>query len=868
LKTRALFLVLISILTAVLMVSGCGQSKSGEDSQQRFIQTISAFSADQAPPEKLKIRYPLDETLFPPDIVAPTFRWEDYLLETDVWLVSFRFQDGGEPMRFLADKKEWTPSEEDWATIKKRSLETPVKVSILGVQRSAPKTLLSGAQVSISTSKDEVGAPIFFRDVNLPFATAVTDPSKIRWRLGSISSREMPRLLLDGIPTCANCHSFSRDGKVYGMEVDAADDKGAYLISPVQKEISICPDNVMSWSEFRKEDKKKTFGLLAQISPDGQNVICMVKDRSVSIPKPEIEFSQLFFPIQGILANYNIATKTFKEVPGASDPAYVQANVTWSPDGKEIAFARHEVYHLSTVNDDVDQLVLSPEQAKEFLVGQKPFKFDLYRLPYNEGNGGTPVPIEGASNNGVSNYFAKYSPDGKWIVFCRAKNYMLLQPDSELYIIPAAGGEARRLRGNTGRMNSWHSWSPNSKWLVFSSKVNGPYTQLHLTHIDEQGNSTPPVVLSHFTEPGRAANIPEFLNAPADAIEKIKQDYITDGSFVGAGDICMNAGEPEKAVSLYRKALTLNPNNEHALNNLAYLLTEKGEVQEALQHIEKALTISKGTRELYSNYANTLEKLGRLPEATEQYRKALELEPQNGLARLNLGLVLMKQKQDAEGEECFRKVLEVDPDNAAAHYNLGQLYYYVRKQEDKALEEFNQTLRLKPDHADALYGLGHIASVRGQGDEAVRFLTKAVESQPNHLQSLIELGGLLCMKNDYAKGESYLARAVSLSPKNPLIRYRLALAQFRLGKAEQGQQMLTSAAELDPKYRDVPEAPFLLSLYYAEQKNFQQAEILIQQALSLARSNGGKASLIQQMEKNLASYRQGQVPQNGPVGQN
>ena len=42
--------------------------------------------------------------------------------------------------------------------------------------------------------------------------------------------------------------------------------------------------------------------------------------------------------------------------------------------------------------------------------------------------------------------FAKFSPDGKWIVFCRARSFMLLQPDSELYIIPAAGGEARRKR--------------------------------------------------------------------------------------------------------------------------------------------------------------------------------------------------------------------------------------------------------------------------------------------------------------------------------------------------------------------------------------------------------------------------------------
>src|SRR5208283_2496076 len=117
-------------------------------------------------------------------------------------------------------------------------------------------------------------------------------------------------------------------------------------------------------------------------------------------------------------------------------------------------------------------------------------------IPFNLGKGGKAEPLAGAFNNGQSNFFPKYSPDGKWIVFCKAKSFMLLQPDSQLYILPAGGGEARRLRANLPLLNSWHSWSPNGKWLVFSSKVNGPYTQLFLTHIDSRGESTPPVVLN------------------------------------------------------------------------------------------------------------------------------------------------------------------------------------------------------------------------------------------------------------------------------------------------------------------------------------------------------------------------------------
>jgi Tol biopolymer transport system component len=103
---------------------------------------------------------------------------------------------------------------------------------------------------------------------------------------------------------------------------------------------------------------------------------------------------------------------------------------------------------------------------------------------------------------------------------------MLLQPDSELFIIPAGGGTARRLRCNTRRMNSWHSWSPNGKWLVFSSKAWSDYTQLCLTHIDENGDSSPPVLLAHLTAPDRAANIPEFVNTSPTAIVQIREQFV------------------------------------------------------------------------------------------------------------------------------------------------------------------------------------------------------------------------------------------------------------------------------------------------------------------------------------------------------
>jgi hypothetical protein len=195
------------------------------------------------------------------------------------------------------------------------------------------------------------------------------------------------------------------------------------------------------------------------MSPNDEFVLSTVKDVSLFVPSPHLAFSQLFFPIKGILCVYDRNAGTFAALPGADDPQFVQSNPSWSPDGKYIVFAKARAYKLKNISGPRKAL-LTPEECKEFLEEGRQFLFDLYRIPFNDGKGGRPEPIEGAFNNGMSNYFAKYLPDGKWIVFCKAETYMLLQPDSELCIIPAEGGKARRLRANTNRMNSWHSFGP------------------------------------------------------------------------------------------------------------------------------------------------------------------------------------------------------------------------------------------------------------------------------------------------------------------------------------------------------------------------------------------------------------------------
>ena len=529
----------------------------------------------------------------------------------------------------------------------------------------------------------------------LPFSEAVKDPSRIRWRFGAIAGEQQPPTVLENLPVCGNCHSFSSDGKTLGMDVDYANDKGAYAVTAVAREMRLPTSDIITWSDYKRDEKDPTFGLLSQVSPDGRFVVSTVKDRSVFVAKPDLTFSQLFFPIQGILAVYSKGTKSFQALPGADNPALVQSNPSWSPDGKYIVFARSNVYHLKNLRNKA-QVLLSPEECSEFLTNRTQFKYDLYRIPFNNGKGGVAQPLKGASDNGMSNFFVKYSPDGRWIVFCKANSFMLLQPDSRLYIMPADGGEPRLMRCNTGRMNSWHTWSSNNRWLVFSSKQNTPYTQLFITHVDHNGTDAPPVLLENLTAPDRAANIPEFVYAGPHAIEKINERFIDDISLWRAGKAFEEAGDTDNAFAKFTKALELNPNNVKAHISVGNILENRGNTDSALAH----------------------------------YSRAVQRDSSYAIARINVGNIFFKKGNMAEAIVHYTAALRLAPDNAYAEYNLAQAYFTLANYPG-ALAHFTAAMRLMPDDALTRFGLGNTYARTGRTSEAIRQFAKGADLLPD-----------------------------------------------------------------------------------------------------------------------------------------
>jgi hypothetical protein len=447
------------------------ESLSADEIRTRIHAILSVYQ-----PEKkyagLRIVHPFNNAVFPRNMASPLFLWEDSHTNADVWLVIIKLHKAPYSIYILTDQREWLPGKDAWRFFQHHAGTQPAHVTIVGSRLQNSDVILSRAGITVSVSKDAVNAPILFHQISPPFAHAVFNQDQFEWRLGDVASYDHPQTLAESKPTCQTCH-FRGD-----------------------------------FHNWRKSRSPVAF---PRVSPDGQFILKTVNEKAFLVIFPEIDYSESFFHLKGHLAFCSAREGTFRLLPGADHPDFVHTGATWSPDGKTIVFSRAKVdQSLIDLMGDKTALAAEHRVSKTDFNAAYRFQYDLYQIPFNGGKGGTPEPVKGASKNGSSNYFPRFSPDNKWIVFTRTQTGFLLEPESQLYIIPAKGGTPRKMKCNLKRHNSWHSFSPNGRWLIFTSRFRSPYTKLFLTHVDENGNDSPPVLLSRFSTEKKAIIAPEF----------------------------------------------------------------------------------------------------------------------------------------------------------------------------------------------------------------------------------------------------------------------------------------------------------------------------------------------------------------------
>jgi tetratricopeptide (TPR) repeat protein len=112
------------------------------------------------------------------------------------------------------------------------------------------------------------------------------------------------------------------------------------------------------------------------------------------------------------------------------------------------------------------------------------------------------------------------------------------------------------------------------------------------------------------------------------------------------------------------------------------------------------------------------------------------------------------------------------------------------------IAEIKKALELAPDHIPAMVGLTVIYLKREEFDDAMKYGERAVKASPGDFSTHVALGRVYLAKDDLAHAAEQLEIAVKLAPASPEARFSLGSAYSRLGRKEDSARELAEFKRL------------------------------------------------------------------------
>ena len=262
------------------------------------------------------------------------------------------------------------------------------------------------------------------------------------------------------------------------------------------------------------------------------------------------------------------------------------------------------------------------------------------------------------------------------------------------------------------------------------------------------------------------------------------------------------AGETDRAIVEYTKAIELKPDYVEAYVNRADAYCQKGWYDLAIAECNKAIELGKTSAAAHYNRGNAYLKKGRLDLAIADYDIAIRLRPAHADAYINRGTAHYRKGQDDIALRDYEKGIELALEPAEAYNNRG-LIRRRRGQYDLAIQDHNQAVKLMPDRAEAYYNRGNTFFEMGEYARAILDYSKAVELKPDYAEAYDDLGITRVQREELDQAIRNYDKAIELKPNYAKAYHDRAFAYYRKGEYQKAINDYTKAIELPPGH---PEA--------------------------------------------------------------
>ncbi|MGF1467783.1 MAG: tetratricopeptide repeat protein [Sandaracinaceae bacterium] len=212
------------------------------------------------------------------------------------------------------------------------------------------------------------------------------------------------------------------------------------------------------------------------------------------------------------------------------------------------------------------------------------------------------------------------------------------------------------------------------------------------------------------------------------------------------GTVLVLADQPERAITIARRALRRDERYVPAMVVLAKANLRLGRTELAESIIEQAIEVDGNVAELHYLRARMYEAEDLLAPALQAYQRAIELRPAYLEARMAVGAQLLAAGNYQEALSHFRLAAAIAPTQAATRLALGEAYRALR-QWAQARSEFDRVIELDPNNAEVHFNLG-LLFLAARDDLAPLSVLEALQRSRNEFTRYRDLMGPRLPRDD------------------------------------------------------------------------------------------------------------------------
>lgn len=278
-----------------------------------------------------------------------------------------------------------------------------------------------------------------------------------------------------------------------------------------------------------------------------------------------------------------------------------------------------------------------------------------------------------------------------------------------------------------------------------------------------------------------------------------------------AAQIEFDKGDPA-GIPLIERILRLRPDDRTSHGMLAVLEYQQGKCEAAAQHFEKAGPLFDAQLAALHAYGTCLVKLKRFETAEKVFDKSLALNSDDPQERMIAASVHLMAHQPQKAIDVLQPLIEGHPN--AASLELASAAYEDLHDTEKAVETLRQAILMEPHNVNLYVDFAALSAAHQSVQVGIDAVNDGIHLEPKAAPLYFARGVLYVQLADYDKAQADFEKAYELDPNQSLSVAAQGLATV------QGKGLAEALAGVNEKLKNRPNDPILLYI---------QADILRQE---------------------------------------